>query len=225
MLKGASAIGRKELALLGTCFGKFSGSGKFRLHITCLDYLAQVFTASLPSSAADYVFVLYNICIFEPPPRLVFLTPVKQYAKHKVWVKPAAEMSFLYGNHVLKAGVGRVTDGVQQHCGVVVVNMADVQLTTPLVATAVVFQIMLLQVPLGFGVMSKSGVEIRGFGPTDIVVLHQADIGEFLRDEDTGARFVVDLSPEALFLFLLGRFRNGREAFARPSNWRRWLRQ
>jgi hypothetical protein len=35
--------------------------------------------------------------------------------------------------------------------------------------------------------MSKSGVEIRGFGPTDIVVLHQADIGEFLRDEDTGA--------------------------------------
>lgn len=42
--------------------------------------------------------------------------------------------------------------------------------------------------PLGFGVMSKSGVEIRGFGPTDIVVLHQADIGEFLRDEDTGER-------------------------------------
>jgi len=75
-------------------------------------------------------------------------------------------MSFLYGNHVLKAGVGRVTDGVQQHCGVVVVNMADV--------------------PLGFGVMSKSGVEIRGFGPTDLVVLHQADIGEYLRDEDTG---------------------------------------
>jgi hypothetical protein len=36
--------------------------------------------------------------------------------------------------------------------------------------------------------MSKSGVEIRGFGPTDIVVLHQADIGEFLRDEDTGER-------------------------------------
>jgi 60S ribosome subunit biogenesis protein NIP7 len=38
-------------------------------------------------------------------------------------------MSFLYGNHVLKAGVGRVTDGVQQHCGVVVVNMADVLLS------------------------------------------------------------------------------------------------
>jgi hypothetical protein len=58
--------------------------------------------------------------------------PAKQYAKHKVWVKPAAEMSFLYGNHVLKAGVGRVTDGVQQHCGVVVVNMADVGHRLPL---------------------------------------------------------------------------------------------
>jgi hypothetical protein len=97
-------------------------------------------------------------------------------------------MSFLYGNHVLKAGVGRVTDGVQQHCGVVVVNMADVQPSSLFVATAFVFEITLLQVPLGFGVMSKSGVEIRGFGPTDIVVLHQADIGEFLRDEDTGKR-------------------------------------
>jgi ribosome biogenesis protein Nip4 len=48
VLKGASAIGRKELALLGTCFGKFSGSGKFRLHITCLDYLAQVCPAARP---------------------------------------------------------------------------------------------------------------------------------------------------------------------------------
>jgi ribosome biogenesis protein Nip4 len=46
VLKGASAIGRKELALLGTCFGKFSGTGKFRLHITCLDFLAQVCPAA-----------------------------------------------------------------------------------------------------------------------------------------------------------------------------------
>lgn len=26
---------------LGTCFGKFSKTGKFRLHITALDFLAQ----------------------------------------------------------------------------------------------------------------------------------------------------------------------------------------
>ena len=64
VLKGASAIGRKELALLGTCFGKFSGSGKFRLHITCLDYLAQVFTASLPSCAVCYVFILSCIILY-----------------------------------------------------------------------------------------------------------------------------------------------------------------
>ena len=118
VLKGASAIGRKELALLGTCFGKFSGSGKFRLHITCLDYLAQVCHTNHSHALPSW--------------RVFFVTHPKQYAKHKVWVKPAAEMSFLYGNHVLKAGVGRVTDGVQQHCGVVVVNMADVLQASPL---------------------------------------------------------------------------------------------
>ncbi len=26
---------------VGTCFGKFTKTKKFRLHITCLDYLAQ----------------------------------------------------------------------------------------------------------------------------------------------------------------------------------------
>lgn len=58
MLKGASAIGRKELALLGTCFGKFSGTGKFRLHITCLDYLAQV----LPPLTPAVVLAAVSLC-------------------------------------------------------------------------------------------------------------------------------------------------------------------
>lgn len=48
--------------------------GKFRLHISCLDYLAQ-------------------------------------YAKYKVWVKPGAEMSFLYGNNITKAALARITVG------------------------------------------------------------------------------------------------------------------
>ncbi len=192
VLKGASAIGRKELALLGTCFGKFSGTGKFRLHITCLDFLAQVCPAASRRATLAYrgAHATPESALKSAPQAgcsVPLLTHLQQYAKHKVWVKPAAEMSFLYGNHVLKAGVGRVTDGVQQHCGVVVVNMADVKHSILHFATFFAFKITLLQVPLGFGVMSKSGVEIRGFGPTDIVVLHQADIGEFLRDEDTGA--------------------------------------
>jgi 60S ribosome subunit biogenesis protein NIP7 len=37
----ATSIARPNLVSLGTCFGKFSKSGKFKLHITALDHLAQ----------------------------------------------------------------------------------------------------------------------------------------------------------------------------------------
>jgi len=57
---------RKQLIGFGTAFGKFTKTKQFRLHVTCLDYVAQ-------------------------------------HAQHKVWLKPSAEQSFLYGNHVLKA--------------------------------------------------------------------------------------------------------------------------
>ncbi|KAI5384475.1 hypothetical protein KIW84_071471 [Lathyrus oleraceus] len=48
--------------------------------------------------------------------------------------------------------------------GVVVFNMADV--------------------PLGFGVAAKSTQDCRKLDPNGIVVLHQGDIGEYLRMED-----------------------------------------
>lgn len=37
----AGCFERHNLALLGVCFGKFTQSAKFKLHITALDYLAQ----------------------------------------------------------------------------------------------------------------------------------------------------------------------------------------
>ncbi|KAH9982409.1 cytosolic large ribosomal subunit protein [Lactifluus volemus] len=122
------SVARPNLVSLGTCLGKFSKSGKFKLHITSLDYLAQ-------------------------------------YAKYKVWIKPNGEMPFLYGNHVLKAHLGRITEDTPEHQGVVVYSMSDV--------------------PLGFGVTSRSTVDTRKLDPTAIVVFHQADVGEYLRDEDT----------------------------------------
>lgn len=36
----ASTLGPDHLVSIGTCFGKFTKSGKFRLHITALHYLA-----------------------------------------------------------------------------------------------------------------------------------------------------------------------------------------
>ena len=64
--KLAAGMPRKQLIGFGTAFGKFTKTKQFRLHVTCLDYVAQ-------------------------------------HAQHKVWLKPSAEQSFLYGNHVLKA--------------------------------------------------------------------------------------------------------------------------
>lgn len=40
ILKLAESVPQNELISAGTCFGKFTKSNKFRLHITALNYLA-----------------------------------------------------------------------------------------------------------------------------------------------------------------------------------------
>lgn len=62
-------------------------------------------------------------------------------------------MSFLYGNNINKAGVGRMTDDTPQYAGVVVYNMNDV--------------------PLGFGVAAQSTAYVKELDPTANVILHQ----------------------------------------------------
>ena len=74
-------------------------------------------------------------------------------------------MSFLYGNHVPRAGLARITENTPQYGGVVVYNMANV--------------------PLGFGLASHATEMCRALEPTAHVVLRQADIGEYLREEAT----------------------------------------
>jgi len=128
LMKKSTNIDRKQLISMGVCFGKFSKSGKFKLQITAIDYLAQ-------------------------------------YAKYKLWVKPSSELSFLYGNHIYKAGLGRLTENTPQYQGVVIFSMSDI--------------------PLGFGVMSRSTSECRNLGPEEIVCFHQSDLGEYLREESS----------------------------------------
>jgi 60S ribosome subunit biogenesis protein NIP7 len=91
-------------------------------------------------------------------------------------------MPFLYGGNVLKvieslcrslgallieeqAHVGRWSEDCPEHQGVVVLSMNDT--------------------PLGFGVSARSTAEARRLDPTGIVTFRQADIGEYLREEDT----------------------------------------
>nr|POE59020.1 60s ribosome subunit biogenesis protein nip7 [Quercus suber] len=124
----ATSIARDSLLSLGTCLGKFTKTGKFRLHVTALDVIAP-------------------------------------HARYKVWVKPNGEMPFLYGGHVVKAHVGRWSEDCPEHQGVVVLSMNDT--------------------PLGFGVTARSTAEARRLDPTGIVTFRQADIGEYLREEDT----------------------------------------
>ena len=35
------SVARQNFVSVGTCFGKFSKSGKFKLHVTALDLIAQ----------------------------------------------------------------------------------------------------------------------------------------------------------------------------------------
>jgi 60S ribosome subunit biogenesis protein NIP7 len=87
------------------------------------------------------------------------------HAKHKMWVKPTSEMGFMYGNHLLKSGLGRISENVAANAGVVIYSMADV--------------------PIGFGVASKSTQDCRKLDPSAIVAYHLADVGEYLRAEDS----------------------------------------
>ena len=113
--------------MIGTCFGKFTKSGKFRLQITCLDYLAK-------------------------------------YAKYKIWVKPSGEQTFVYGNHICKSHLARITENTPVNSGVVIFSITDI--------------------PLGFGVTAKSTVGCRDLDPTAMVAINQCDVGEYLRSEE-----------------------------------------
>lgn len=127
ILNMANTFPPDQLICAGTCFGKFTKSNKFILHITALTYLAP-------------------------------------YAQCKLWLKPSTEQQFLYGNHITKAGLGRISENVEKYAGVVIYNMADL--------------------PLGFGVASRSTAECKHADPLSVICFHQADIGEYIRSEE-----------------------------------------
>ena len=82
----------------------------------------------------------------------------------QIWLKPSAEQQFLYSHHVLKSGVGRITENMPVNAGVVVYSMSDI--------------------PLGFAVSVRTTAQCRDIDPTATVALHQADVGDYIRDEE-----------------------------------------
>ena len=126
LLKQSSVFAKQNLLHIGTCFGQFSNSNKFRLHITCLEI-------------------------------------INKYTSRKIWLKNTGEQNYLYGNHVLKAHIARISEKALQNEGVIVLSLGNV--------------------PLGFGVLAKSSEVLKRSDPTAIFVYNQADLGEFLRVE------------------------------------------
>jgi 60S ribosome subunit biogenesis protein NIP7 len=127
MFKFVINFEKKKLISFGTCLGKFTKTGKFRLNITALDYLAK-------------------------------------YAQYKIWLKPNGEQLYLYGHHVIKSHIERISEDTPVHAGVVIFNIKDV--------------------PLGFGTTAKSAMDLKNAEPNNIIVYNQADIGEYLRVEE-----------------------------------------
>ncbi|ESL07305.1 hypothetical protein TRSC58_05008 [Trypanosoma rangeli SC58] len=88
---------------------------------------------------------------------------IAQYSLFKVWVKPNQEQKFLYGGHVTRTGLGRITESTPKYQKVAVFSMGDV--------------------PLGFGVAALGTLECRKCEMNSTVVFHEADVGEYLRNE------------------------------------------
>jgi 60S ribosome subunit biogenesis protein NIP7 len=87
------------------------------------------------------------------------------FALYKVWVKPSAELPFLYGQHILKEGVENMTEGTPRNAGVIVFNKDNLA--------------------IGLGVALQSSVSLRLAHPTIMAVARQGDLGEYLRGENT----------------------------------------
>jgi 60S ribosome subunit biogenesis protein NIP7 len=74
------------------------------------------------------------------------LDHLAKYCKYKVWVKPNGEQTFLYGNHVLKGHLARITENTPANHGVVIFSISDI--------------------PLGFGMCMKTPQQARDSDPT-----------------------------------------------------------
>lgn len=105
--------------------------------------------------------------------------------QHKIWIKPNGEMPFLYGNHIVKAHLGRITDDTPEHTGVIIFSMTDSPLVSKDRSLDVDRQWLTKTGIQGFGVTARSTMDMKKLQPTDIIVFHQADVGEYLREEDT----------------------------------------
>lgn len=92
------------------------------------------------------------------------LNLLSQWALYRIWIKNSAEMNYLYGNNSLKSHVFRISENVPINSGVFVFNQSDV--------------------PLGFGITTLTPQKYSAAKGHALVLIGQADAGEYVRDEN-----------------------------------------
>ena len=50
------------------------------------------------------------------------------FFQNKIWIKESAEQNFMYGNHVYKSGLSRISENTPKYAGVVVLSSKDIPL-------------------------------------------------------------------------------------------------
>ena len=208
----ALAIPRKNLISCGVCVGRFSkrsseSSRCFRVHVTALDLIA-------PLAKVLIIEIILRLPVFMCWLSLMrrLLSNPLVCVQHKVWLRPSAEQQFLYGQHALKSGLARMSDTAPRLGGVCVCNQNDLPLVC-ICALHLEYYVHNINIvwsealwglqshddrPLlcmhifdanrqwqGFGVCARSALELRAADPLAVAVFNQADIGEYLRHEQT----------------------------------------
>ena len=141
----------------------------FRLHKDRVYFVSEAIMRKATNIARDHLCSL-GVCFGKFTKsgqfrlQITALEYLAQYALYKVYLKPQGEMPFLYGNHIVKAHLGRVPEDMPEHAAVVLCSMSGQ--------------------PLGFGVRARSTIDSKKLEPTGIAIFHQADVGEYLRRED-----------------------------------------
>ncbi|OAF71347.1 60S ribosome subunit biogenesis protein NIP7 [Intoshia linei] len=169
--KLAKYIGPRCKELIDKCSG-INGTTEycFRYHRQRIFYSSAMLAKRASSIKADNL-LSFGICIgkFTKTHQFILkitsLHVIAPLFTNRMWLKPAAEQRFLYGRNIEKTGLARMTDTTQKYDGILMVSMNEV--------------------PLGFGLAAKSSTECRNTDPGTCIAFHQADVGEFIRNEDT----------------------------------------
>merc|ERR1712050_536611 len=90
---------------------------------------------------------------------------IEKKSTNMVWIKPKMELNFLQGNHIKKSQIIRISERIPTFKGVLILSISNI--------------------PLGYGIITKTTEEARKSDPSSIIVLHMADIGEYLKEQST----------------------------------------